>query len=77
MRYPQLGIAINSSRVIEAEQTGASALVGCCPTCENNFRTGVAETGVKLEVLDITDLVAESMGLPTLVISKLAKLLHK
>lgn len=76
MRYPQLGIAINSSRVIEAEQTGASALVGCCPTCENNFRIGVAETSAKLEVLDITDLVAESMGLPTLVISKLASLLH-
>jgi len=76
LRYPRLGSIIVTDRVIEAEQTGASALVSCCPTCETNFRTGVTETGAKLEVLDITDLVAESMGLPTLVVSKLARLLR-
>lgn len=77
MRYPRLGIAIISDRVIEAKQTGASAVVSCCPTCESNFRMGFEETGTKLEVLDITDLVAKSMGLPILTVSKLAKLLHK
>ena len=76
MRYPRLGITINTNRVIEAKQTGASALVGSCPTCETNFRTGLTGTGAGLEVLDITDLVAESMGLPTLVVSKLARLVH-
>ncbi len=77
MRYPRLGGAINMSRVMEAIQTGASALVSCCPTCENNLRLGVADSGAKLEVIDISDLVAETMGLPRLAVSKLARLLHK
>ena len=76
VRYPRLGGIINSGRTVEAAQTGASAIVCSCPTCENNFRLGIAETGVKLEVIDIMDLVAESMGLPTLAVSKLAKLLY-
>lgn len=76
VRYPRLGSIINSSRTNEAAQTGASAVVGSCPTCENNFRIGIAETGASLEVLDIIDLVAESAGLPRLAVSKLSKLLH-
>jgi Fe-S oxidoreductase len=74
MRYPRLGIPINKSRIMEAKQTGAPALVGACPTCETNFRIGITEIGTELEVFDITDLVAESMGLPTLIFSKLDKL---
>ena len=77
MRYPRLGGAINMSRVTEAIQTGAPALVTCCPTCENNLRRGIVDAGAKLEVLDISDLVAESMGLPRLAVSNLAKLLRK
>jgi len=74
-RYPRLGGIINSGRFVEAEKTGASALVCACPTCENNFYTSLAINGSKLEVLDITDLVAESMGLPTLAIGKINRLL--
>jgi Fe-S oxidoreductase len=76
-RYPRVGSAINRSRVAEAEQTGAQALVSCCPTCEDNFRAGIADVGAKLEVLDLSELVAETIGLPRLAVGKLAKLLHQ
>jgi len=76
MRYPRLGSIINSSRTIEAAQSGASAVVCSCSTCENNLRIGIAQAGASLEVLDIMDLVAESTGLPRLSVSKIAKLLH-
>ena len=77
VRYPRLGNIINTARTLEAAQTGASAIVTCCPTCESNFRIGIAEAGVKLEVLDIIDSVAESMGLPRLAVSTLSKLLYR
>jgi len=75
-RYPRLGSITTGGRLNEAEQTGAQAVVCACPTCENNFLTSISENGSELEVLDITDLVAESMGLPTLVVSKLSRLLN-
>jgi len=74
--YPQLTRAINFSRVSEAEQTGAEVIVTGCPTCESNFSMGIPEVGARLEVLDITDLVAKSMGLPVLAVSRLEKLLR-
>jgi len=75
--YSQLARAINFSRVAEAGETGAEAIVCACPTCEKNFNIGLAEVGAKLEVLDISDLVAESMGLPMLAVSKLPKMLRQ
>ena len=75
MRYPHIGLPINSDRVTEAEKTGAETLVTCCTTCENNFRTGISETGAKLEVLDLLDVVAESIGCPRLSVSKIGKLM--
>lgn len=76
LRYPRLGMAINSKKINEARETGAHALIANCPTCEGNLRLGVKETGNGLEVLDITDLVIKSMGLPLCSVSKLSKLLH-
>ena len=76
MRYPRLGSLINSSRTKEAAQTGAAAIICSCATCENNFRQGVAEAGISLEVIDIMDLVAESAGLPRVSVSKLSRLLR-
>jgi Fe-S oxidoreductase/FAD/FMN-containing dehydrogenase len=75
-RYPRVGSIINGSRLNEAIQTGAQALICACPTCGNNFRTAIDENGSKLEVLDLSDLVAESMGLPTLVVGKLNRLMN-
>ncbi|MEW6669580.1 MAG: FAD-binding and (Fe-S)-binding domain-containing protein [Thermodesulfobacteriota bacterium] len=77
VRYPRLGSIINNARTMEAAHTGAPVLVTCCPTCESNFRVGITANKVKMEVLDIIDLVAETMGLPRLAVSKIGKLLYK
>jgi Fe-S oxidoreductase/FAD/FMN-containing dehydrogenase len=77
VRYARLGGAINRGRIIEAEQTGASIIVSCCPTCENNLRMGVIDAANKMDVLDIIDIVAESAGLPRLSVSRISKLLRK
>jgi Fe-S oxidoreductase/FAD/FMN-containing dehydrogenase len=76
MRYPRLGNIINSSRTNEAAQTGASAIICSCSTCENNLRQGAGEAGISMEVIDIMDLVAESIGLPRVSVSKLSRLLR-
>jgi Fe-S oxidoreductase len=74
MRYPKLGLPVNSRRVMEAKNIGATAIVSACPTCETNFRTCIAENKLNMEVIDITDLIAESIGLPTIIFLKLSKL---
>jgi Fe-S oxidoreductase len=77
MSYAKLAAGINFTRVEEAKQTGADALVAACHTCESNFHTGLTEVGGQLEVVDISDLVAASLGLPILAVSPLPKLLRR
>jgi Fe-S oxidoreductase/FAD/FMN-containing dehydrogenase len=73
-RYPNYGGTISSKRLDEAFQTGVPALVTGCPTCETNFRNKLQSYGKSMEIFDITDLVAESMGLPTLVVAKINRI---
>jgi Fe-S oxidoreductase len=76
MRYPRLGTRINNSRVAEIDRTKASAVISSCPTCETNLRAGLDEMASDVEVIDIMDLVAASMNLPDLCVSKLAKVMQ-
>ena len=57
--YPEFARWVADERVREAESTGADTLVTACPFCEQNL--GEA-TGKKIELLDILELVHESMG---------------
>lgn len=50
-------------RAAEASGTGASALITNCPGCQVAYIVGAKEANLNLEVLDITDLVASSLGL--------------
>jgi Fe-S oxidoreductase/FAD/FMN-containing dehydrogenase len=78
LRYPGLTNTIHKARVDEAAATGAEALTIACPTCEANFRIGVPEFAPgKMEVLDVSDLLAVSLGLPVPSVSKIHKLLRK
>ena len=56
--YPDFAAWVAGERVREAESTGASAIVTACPFCEQNL--GEA-TGPGMEMLDILELVHESM----------------
>jgi Fe-S oxidoreductase/FAD/FMN-containing dehydrogenase len=72
--YPRIAVNLLTDRLKEAEGTGAQALVANCPTCESNFKLGIGEMDSKLELLNITDLVAASMGLSNFIQRKLGKL---
>ena len=51
-----------NERLLEAEATGAQALVTACPWCERNFRDTLESTGGSLKVYDIVELVHQAIG---------------
>jgi len=57
---------LSEKRVIEAAETGASALAICCPYEVSRFEDGVKATGNdgRLVVKDIAELIDEAMGSP-------------
>jgi heterodisulfide reductase subunit D len=58
--YGDLSTALSLDRIREAEGTGAGHLVTACPFCEQNFRDGVIGANLKLNVVDIVQLMAKS-----------------
>jgi heterodisulfide reductase subunit D len=58
--YPDFASFAARERIDEALATGAEALVTSCPWCERIFRDTVADSGAKLDVFDLTDLVLKS-----------------
>ncbi len=59
--FPNLAEFSATERIEEAESTGADALVTACPWCERNFRDAIEKNGAKIELLDVTELVARSV----------------
>jgi Fe-S oxidoreductase len=49
-------------RIEEAESTGAEAMVTACPRCEKTFNQAIQETGSKLKVYDIVELVETAVS---------------
>jgi|GEM_PF-3150868 len=74
-RYPKYGNAVITRRLNEAFDTNIPAMVTGCPTCETNFRNALQFSPRSLEIFDITDIVAESMGLPTFVGARIKKII--
>jgi len=60
--YPDFALMAAQERLEEAKSTGADALVTACPWCERNFKDAVQETGEKIEVYDIVEIVLKAMG---------------
>jgi Fe-S oxidoreductase len=48
-------------RIQEAEDTGADAIVTACPWCVRSFNEAIKENGSKLDIYDITELLAEAI----------------
>ncbi len=59
--YPEFALWIGEQRVREALETGADVLVSACPFCEGNLSDTVAAMGADIGVMDLTDLVLESL----------------
>ena len=59
---PELALAIGAAKVPLIKETGASILASSCPFCKTHFMDVLGEARETIEVKDITELVAESMG---------------
>jgi Fe-S oxidoreductase len=59
--YPDFATWTGAERLKEAKAVGAKAIVSACPWCTRNFTDTARETGDKIEVHDIIDLVQQAM----------------
>jgi heterodisulfide reductase subunit D len=60
--FPDMAIWAASERIREASAVRSSCLVSTCPFCDLNFLDAVRERGLKMKVLDLTQLVVEALG---------------
>ena len=59
--YPDFALAVAKERVEEAEATGAGTIVSACPWCEANLSDGIDASGSKIKVIDLIDLLEQSI----------------
>jgi Fe-S oxidoreductase len=59
--YPDFAVWTGNERLREAKEVGAKAIVSACPHCKRNFLDAVRETGEKMEVYDLVELVQKAM----------------
>lgn len=58
-----ISLSLASTRIEQAERTGAEIITSACPSCKITIKDGVLDLGKKMDVLDITELVAQQLGL--------------
>jgi len=59
--YPDFAISTGAERLKEAKAVGAKAIVSACPSCKRNFMDTARETGEKIAVYDIVELVQKAI----------------
>ncbi len=59
--YPDIQNKMAQRRIREAEETGATQLVSCCPFCYQGLNIGITAMGSPLVMKDISSLVAEAL----------------
>jgi len=59
---PDLALDIGTEKIPLIKETGASVLASSCPFCKANFMDVIDKAKEPIQVKDITELVAESMG---------------
>ncbi len=59
--YPDFAQWTAQERIEEAKTTGAEALVTACPWCKTNFNDALKESGDKLKVYDIVELLEQAI----------------
>jgi Fe-S oxidoreductase len=58
-----MSVEIGEDKVKEALATGAKRIISACPSCKININDAIREVGADLKAIDITELVAEALGL--------------
>jgi Fe-S oxidoreductase len=59
--YPEFATWTGSERLKEANAVGAEAIVSACPWCKRNFLDAAKESGNRIEVYDIIELIQKAM----------------
>jgi Fe-S oxidoreductase len=59
--YPDFAIWTATERIKEAKAVGAEAIASACPWCTKNFGDAIKETGEKIKIFDVVELVQESI----------------
>ena len=59
--FPDFALWTASQRIEEAKITGAEAIVTACGWCERNFKDAIKETGEKIKVYDVVELVEQAI----------------
>lgn len=59
--FPEWALETSRTRVAEAEQTGADALVTACPFCLQNLAVGIQASGSRMRAYDLTAILAEKI----------------
>jgi Fe-S oxidoreductase len=58
---PEFAAWTAKERLDEAESTGAEAIVTACPGCEKNFKDTIKESGSRLKVYDVVELLEKAV----------------
>lgn len=60
--FRELALWSAGERIAEAQQAaGAEAIVSACPYCKENFAEAVGQQGVRMQVIDITELMVQAL----------------
>lgn len=59
--YPDLTTYSVNERLEEVKVTGAEAVVSACPYCKETFKKGLKDREQRVEVYDITEIIAEAL----------------
>ena len=60
--FPELSMEMAKNRLKEAEETGAEYLVSTCPFCWRNLKDAIDSTGSNMKMVDLVELLLESMS---------------
>ncbi len=59
--YPELAMKVAKTRLKEAEDTGADTIVSICPFCFRNLKDAIEDTGSKMKMIDLMELVIQAI----------------
>ena len=57
--YPDMALGLAKMRVEEALDLGADMIVSSCPTCKLNMMDAIADSGRKVRMVDITEIIGD------------------
>jgi Fe-S oxidoreductase len=59
--FDEFALWTANERIEEAMETGAEAIISCCPHCKMNLQDAVSNSKKKIKVYDITEIIAKAV----------------